>query len=404
MIAEQYPWPPVDGYRQRLDHMLGGLASGHGRPLCLAPPPTRRSRVPGIRACGPRPASTRRPGIGAWGRSGSAPEPPRRRALPDWDERPRASSAGRRERAGGPGSGTPTSTPGRHPRPLHGRPAVWTSTTSSTWRSACAVGPAPARTAGPGGVPTCGRGGGWRSRSADLVDEGRWDRVQRARGRRWIVWWCAPSSTGPVRAAQRGGRPQRCDGTRRVRPGPSRAAWCDTHDVVRRRPRLRTQRRGRRLVRPGGVPARAGRRPGCGALRAGRRQVGGVRGVDGVDLVGPVEDLTVELAARTCRSCRSASGPAPGSRWSRRWPTTSRWSPRPSDARASTSSTASRPRRGRRRGVRRGLCALLGDRVRANGSPTRALRSSRRATSGRPSRRTSLRWPVRVAAREPISR
>ena len=26
VVAELYPWPPVDGYRQRLHHIVGGLS------------------------------------------------------------------------------------------------------------------------------------------------------------------------------------------------------------------------------------------------------------------------------------------------------------------------------------------------------------------------------------------
>jgi glycosyltransferase involved in cell wall biosynthesis len=87
VIAELYPWPAVDGYRQRLDHMLRALAStGEVALFCLHRPGQPEPEPCPIDGVGPVvvhragpdvPASQR---VVGWVRSSS----PRRMLTPDW--------------------------------------------------------------------------------------------------------------------------------------------------------------------------------------------------------------------------------------------------------------------------------------------------------------------------------
>lgn len=199
MVAEQYPWPAVDGYRQRLHHMVAGLgAAGSVEVLAL----DRRPEVPdgstatdsppaGVTEVVPVPTGDEasvRDWLPRWARDGV----PRRVLGPDW-------SAMRRELDDRLSTGDPVE-------------LIWCSHVD-TWfpladlvepavrrRSDAAAAPAvvvdfdnlehlalrlrrttPPRFAPGAAVPdkvrTTGR---WAvSRGFDLVDERRWDRLQR---------------------------------------------------------------------------------------------------------------------------------------------------------------------------------------------------------------------------------
>jgi glycosyltransferase involved in cell wall biosynthesis len=87
VIAELYPWPAVDGYRQRLDHVLRGLArAGEVSLFCLhrpgqpepAPCPIEGVGPVVVHRAGPDVPALRR--TAAWVRSSA----PRRLLVPDW--------------------------------------------------------------------------------------------------------------------------------------------------------------------------------------------------------------------------------------------------------------------------------------------------------------------------------
>lgn len=87
VVAELYPWPAVDGYRQRLDHMLRGLAlTGEVALFCLhrpdqpepAPCPIDGVEPVVVHRAGPDVPTL--PRTAAWVRSRS----PRRILAPDW--------------------------------------------------------------------------------------------------------------------------------------------------------------------------------------------------------------------------------------------------------------------------------------------------------------------------------
>lgn len=188
MVAEQYPWPPVDGYRQRLGAMIAGLAAAgrvdvvtldrraEGHPDHV-PPGTDGLGEVVVAATGPdAPASS---WLGAWLRPGG---PPRRVLGPDWTEARSAVAAALSERD--------------DPVEL-----VWCSHVDSWWpirdllggvrcvvdfdnlehlairlrrRTPVAVPPAA------GVAERARRIVRWAvSRAFDLVDERRWDRLQR---------------------------------------------------------------------------------------------------------------------------------------------------------------------------------------------------------------------------------
>ena len=180
-VAELYPWPAADGYRQRLEHMLAGLArAGEVDLFSLAPPdgaaPGPPADVP-VRRVVTAPTVTRAPGdrMRTWLRS----DRPRRLVHFDWAE-------ARRELAAW------------GPEP----DVVWYSLLD-TWVAVGDLFPHAAAivdfdnlenialrlrrrepVAVPPGAGAAGRAratGGWvASRAADLVDERRWDRLQRA--------------------------------------------------------------------------------------------------------------------------------------------------------------------------------------------------------------------------------
>ena len=88
MVAEQYPWPAADGYRQRLHHLIAGLArAGEVDVLALhrqgtapvAPPPLDGVRVPEVLEAG---ADT---GLRSWAPTWARGDMPRRVLGPDWE-------------------------------------------------------------------------------------------------------------------------------------------------------------------------------------------------------------------------------------------------------------------------------------------------------------------------------
>ena len=307
MVAEQYPWPPVDGYRQRLSAMIGGLAR-------LGPVEVMALERTTADAPGPRPgppegvASTTLPsegaiGIGGWGRSWARPGAPPRRVLSlDW-------AAARHElerRLGDPSepvdlvwfshvdtwwplgdlsTGIPTVLDFDNLEHLALHLRRWTR-------------PRTDRRAGSGAnLRTVARWAG--SRAFDLVDEGRWDRIQRAAAAQVdAVVVCseldrtrsgcpnavvvgngatAPAAVHRDRRELRGATPTLLFvGALDYEPNTDAVDWFvrEVFPLVRRR-------------RPDAAVRIVGR---------GADQVGWVREVDGVELVGPVDDLAVELA------------------------------------------------------------------------------------------------------------
>ncbi|MCP4435713.1 MAG: glycosyltransferase [Actinomycetia bacterium] len=87
-VAELYPWPAVDGYRQRLEHMLGGLASAGTVDLfSLAPVDGAPSQPPPIDGLGEVVTSpTVHLPSGEWMRTWVRSDAPRRLLTFDWTE------------------------------------------------------------------------------------------------------------------------------------------------------------------------------------------------------------------------------------------------------------------------------------------------------------------------------
>lgn len=193
MVAEHYPWPAVDGIRQRLDHVISGLATA-GQVEVIAmdrrTPEERASSVqpqfPGlvdVSAIPVRPDVALRDWLPGWIRGG----PPRRLLHADWSAMSEAFAA----RFAPADDGSPA-------RPVD---LIWYSHVDSWWPLHAA---APAgvssivdfydlvnlalhlrRATPPRFVPGAGvadrarTAGRWAlSRGFDLVDERRWDRYQ----------------------------------------------------------------------------------------------------------------------------------------------------------------------------------------------------------------------------------
>ncbi len=86
VVAEQYPWPARDGYRQRLHHLVAGLArAGEVEVLALHRQGTAapaEPEVPGVEARAVPVGGE--PGIREWGRRWIRGDMPRRMLAPDW--------------------------------------------------------------------------------------------------------------------------------------------------------------------------------------------------------------------------------------------------------------------------------------------------------------------------------
>lgn len=88
MVAEQYPWPAVDGYRQRLHHLISGLtAAGEVEVVALDRRPTgvdgadeQRPADVEVAAVSTGADAALRTWLPTWARGG----PPRRVLAPDW--------------------------------------------------------------------------------------------------------------------------------------------------------------------------------------------------------------------------------------------------------------------------------------------------------------------------------
>lgn len=310
MVAEQYPWPPVDGYRQRLHHLIAGLgAAGDVEVLALnrRPAGVERGSVavpPGVRdvvAVDPGAWRGPRDWLGEWARGG----PPRRLLELDW-------------------TAMATELVGR----LRDTPPVdliWYSHVDSWFplhqvvRHSGVASPASIvdfdnlenlamrlrRRTPPRFAPDAGLGGRgaalarWGvSRGFDLVDERRWDRLQRqcasqvdhvvvcseldlqrSRCANAVVVGngaVAPEQVHADRASLRGEAPTMFFvGALDYEPNTEAVEWF-VREVL---PAVRAR-----------VPDARLRVVGRGA-----EQVAWVDDVEGVDLVGPVEDLSVEL-------------------------------------------------------------------------------------------------------------
>lgn len=308
MVAEQYPWPAVDGYRQRLAAMVAGLAlAGEVEVLTLVradlppepPPPPLAGRVSWDAVVAGRARRTRE-WLPAWVRRGA---PPRRVLGHDWTEL-RGRVAGRladrsrpvdlvwyshvdtwwhlRDLAGGiPGivdfdnlenlalrlrRGTP-------PRPVPGATAGQRLSTAVRWAA---------------------------SRAFDVLDERRWDALQRrAAAASGAVVVCSELDVG------RSG----CANAVAIGNGATAPA-----DPVRDRRRLRGD--VPTLLFVGALdyepnaeavewfvrevwPLLRAEQPSARVRLVGRgdQHVSWVGSVEGVELVGPVEDLGAELRA-----------------------------------------------------------------------------------------------------------
>ena len=185
MVAEQYPWPAADGYRQRLHHLIAGLArAGQVDVLALhrqgtapaAPPPLEGVQVPEVFEAG------RDAGLREWAPHWVRGDMPRRVLGPDWGPVRSALDVGRSRDAARYG-------------------LVWCSHVDSWWALQDRLDGVPAivdfdnlehlamrlrRRVPPRFAPGAGLGAKattvarWAvSRGFDLVDERRWDRLQR---------------------------------------------------------------------------------------------------------------------------------------------------------------------------------------------------------------------------------
>jgi glycosyltransferase involved in cell wall biosynthesis len=185
VVAEQYPWPAADGYRQRLHHLISGLArAGEVDVLALhrqgtapaVPPPLEGVRVPEVLQAGED------AGLRTWAPRWVRGDMPRRVLGPDWGPVRAVLDDGRFR--GGP----------RYD-------LVWCSHVDSWWALQDRLDGVPAivdfdnlehlalrlrrrvppRFApGAGAADTARTVARWAvSRGFDLVDERRWDRLQR---------------------------------------------------------------------------------------------------------------------------------------------------------------------------------------------------------------------------------
>lgn len=308
MVAEQYPWPAVDGYRQRLSAMVAGLAlAGEVEVLTLArgdlpadPPPGRLAdRVHAQPVTAGAVAGTRE-WLPRWVRPGA---PPRRLLGPDWEPL-RVRMSQRLSDVD---------------RPIE---LIWYSHVDSWWALHELAAGVPSivdfdnlehlamrlrRTTPPRPAPEAGAReraatlGRWAtSRAFDLLDERRWDRFQRlAATRVGAVVVCseldvdrsgcanavvigngasAPAEVVTDRHQLRGERPTLLFvGALDYEPNAEAVEWF-----------VREVWPSLRALRPDARVRLIGR---------GAQHVAWVDQVDGVELVGPVEDLAVELAA-----------------------------------------------------------------------------------------------------------
>jgi polysaccharide biosynthesis protein PslH len=180
VVAEQYPWPAIDGYRRRLDHMIRGLASvGEVEVVSMRRPGTPEPELPDFAGVTAEAVPGAR--VGRWFPEWVRSDAPRRILWPDW-------TAVRSHMA-------PRLMRGEQPIDL-----VWYSHVDTWWAIHDLFGDMPAivdfdnlenlalrlrrrvpprfspEGSGLDHVRTIGR---WAtSRGFDLVDERRWDRAQ----------------------------------------------------------------------------------------------------------------------------------------------------------------------------------------------------------------------------------
>lgn len=316
-VAEQYPWPAVDGYRQRLHHMIAGLGRvGSVEVVTLDRRPEladdadegRPAGVADTVAVPTGPPATLGEWLPRWLRGG----PPRRVLAPDWSQM--VAELDRRIRDGDPVDLVWYSHLDSW-YPLHD--AVEAAVRARGGRTAPRVvvdfdnlehlALRLRRTTPPRFAPGAGVGerartvGRWGvSRGFDLVDERRWDRLQReCAGRVDHVVVCSDLDVS------RSG----CANAVRIGNGASARAGVD-HDRARLRGEVPTVlfvgaldyepnaeavewfvREVLPLVREQ-VPTATVRIVGRGGAR-----VGWVRTEPGVELIGAVEDLSEQLDA-----------------------------------------------------------------------------------------------------------
>jgi len=303
VVAEQYPWPARDGYRQRLHHLVAGLArAGEVEVLALHRPGTAAPDDPPIEGVEARAFPVGGdPGIREWGPRWVRGDMPRRVLAPDWTQL--GEHLAQRCASGG-------------------IDLVWYSHVDTWWGTHAFVTGVPAildfdnlehlalrlrRRIPPRFPPGSGPGrraavvGRWAlSRAFDLVDERRFDRLQRrAAGEVERVVVCseldrersgcpnavvvpngcdAPADPVSDRTPLRGEVPTFLFvGALDYEPNTEAVEWF-VREVL---PLLRAE-----------VPDARVRIVGRGADR-----VAWVAGVPGVDLVGPVEVLDDELRA-----------------------------------------------------------------------------------------------------------
>lgn len=299
MVAEQYPWPAGDGYRQRLHHLIAGLArAGEVEVLALhregtappAEPPIDGVSVPRVISVGGD------AGVRDWAPRWIRGDVPRRLLGPDWSTLREALEPERYD-------------------------LVWCSHVDSWWAVADLVAGVPTvvdfdnlenlalklrRRIPPRFPPGAGMVERWRvlarwvvSRAFDVVDERRWDRLQhrcaaavdrvvvcseldlrRAEVPNAVVipnGCAAPAQPAQDRRPLRGEAPTfTFVGALDYEPNTEAVEWF-VRDVFP-------------LVR-GRVPDATVRIVG-----RGRRAVGWVAGEPGVELVGAVDDVRAELA------------------------------------------------------------------------------------------------------------
>ena len=301
VVAELYPWPALDGYRRRLDHVVAGLASV-GQVDVLAP----------LRRGDTVPADP--PHTGVTGATApTAPDGGPRTWLGEWLRGPAP-----RRLLGVDWSGPQAAL---RSRDLAQYDLVWCSHVDTWWAVKDLLGGLPVvvdfdnlehlalrlrRRIPPRNAPGAGVAeiaatlARWTtSRAFDLVDERRWDRLQRdcaAQVARVVV--CseldaersgvpnvavvpngavAPASVGTDRTSLRGDHPVlNFVGALDYEPNTEAVEWL-VRDVV---PVLRAERHDA-VVR---------------VVGRGADRVAGVAGVPGVELVGEVDDVTDELA------------------------------------------------------------------------------------------------------------
>jgi polysaccharide biosynthesis protein PslH len=309
VVAELYPWPPADGYRQRLHHIIGGLAlAGPVDVLALdrtsvGPPGSGGPDVdppwPGVRRA--RTAPTAERGAREWAAEWVGGDAPRRILTLDWG--PARDVVGRELR--GPWD------------------LVWWSHVDSWWHTHDLVDTAARivdfdnlehlalrlrRRTGPQPPPGTGRAGRVKvagrwcaSRAFDVVDERRWDAAQHR---------CAAEVDHVVVCSELDVRRSGCDNAVVV---PNGGVPADPPAVADRRA-VRTGRPTMLFVgaldyEPNTLavewfvrhvlPVVRAHRPDSVVRVVGRgaERLAWAAGVPGVELTGPVDDLGAELRA-----------------------------------------------------------------------------------------------------------